>query len=81
MEPTSAAIGIVPILVILAICWKVGFIASLKKAADMANDELGVQALEHKESVVKRAAELGSITPELLQKAQDNKAMLNSFKL
>lgn len=81
MEPTSAAIGIIPLLVILVICWKVGFIASLKKAADMANDELGVQAMEHKESVVERVAALGKITPEMLQKANENKTMLNSFKL
>lgn len=81
MEPTSAAIGIVPILIILAICWKVGFVNTLKRVADMANNEVAVQAATHKATVIKRASELDDLSPETVEKAKANIKALNDFNL
>ena len=81
MEPTSAAIGIVPILIILAICWKVGFVNTLKRVADMANNEVAVQAATHKATVIKRASELDDLSPETVEKAKANIKALNDFSL
>ena len=81
MEPTSAAIGIVPILIILAICWKVGFVNTLKRVADMANNEVAVQAATHKATVIKRASELDDLSPETVEKAKANIKALNEFNL
>ena len=77
----AASIGIIPILIIIAICWKVGFITTLKKVADMANDEVAVQAATHKTTVVKRAAELPDVDAETISKAKANIAALDSFNL
>ena len=81
MEPTSAAIGIVPLLIILAICWKVGFVNTLKRVADMANNEVAVQAATHKSTVIKRAAELPDLDEATVAKAKDNIKALNDFNL
>lgn len=81
MEPTSAAIGIVPLLIILAICWKVGFVNTLKRVADMANNEVAVQAATHKATVIKRASELDDLSAETVEKAKANIKALNDFSL
>ena len=81
MEATTATIGILPILIILAICWKVGFINTLKRVADMANNEVAVQAATHKATVVKRASELDDLTQETVEKAKANIKALNDFHL
>lgn len=79
MEATT--IGLIPILIIIALCWKVGFVATLKKVADMANNEVSVQAATHKSTVIKRAAELPDLDAETVTKAKANIAALNDFNL
>ena len=81
MEATTATIGILPILIILAICWKVGFVNTVKRVADMANNEVAVQAATHKATVIKRASELDDLSAETVEKAKANIKALNDFNL
>jgi len=81
MEATTATIGLIPILIILAVCWKTGLINTLKRTVDMANDEVAVQAAAHKSTVVKRAAELPDLDADTIAKAKANIAALSSFQL
>lgn len=81
MEATTATIGLLPILVILLLCWKTGVIGTLKKTVDMANNEVSVQAAAHKATVIKRAAELPDLDESTVAKAKANIAALNDFNL
>jgi hypothetical protein len=81
MEATTATIGLIPILIIVAVCWKTGVIATIKKTVDMANNEVSVQAASHKATVIKRAAELPDLDADTVAKAKANIAALNDFNL
>lgn len=69
------------ILIVVALCWKVGIIGSVKETVTMANNEVAIQAATHKTSVVKRAAELESLDTATVEAAKANIAALKSFNL
>ena len=77
----AATLGIVPMLIILAICWKVGLINSLQQITKAANNEIGVQVMTHTTTVVKRAAELPDLDEATLTRAKANVAALKDFQL
>lgn len=77
----EATIGIIPILIIIALAWKVGFIGTLKTVTDMANNEVAVQAATHKTTVIKRAADLPDLDADTVAKAKTNIAALKDFNL
>lgn len=76
---------IVIVLVIVAICWKLGVLKAAKdtveSSAEMAVNEIKLQSAEHKSSVVERAAKLKALDTNTVKKAKANMAALKAFEL
>ena len=68
------------IIALVVVAWFMGFIKSVRKAANMANKEMDFQADNHEVSLVNRRAAM-KITPENVAKAKANMDLLESIKL
>lgn len=68
------------IIAIVIVAWFLGFIKSVRKAADMANKEMDFQAIQHEVSLTNRTAGL-KITAENAAKAKENLKLLDSIRL
>ena len=68
------------VIVLVVVAWFLGFVRSIRKAADMANKEMSFQEVQHEVSLLNRTAEL-KITAENAQKAKTNLELLESIKL
>ena len=68
------------VIVLVVVAWFLGFVRSIRKAADMANKEMSYQEVQHEVSLLNRTAEL-KITAENVTKAKANLELLESIKL
>ena len=68
------------IIAIVLVAWFLGFVRSIRKAADMANKEMDFQAIQHEVSLTNRTADL-KITAENAAKAKANLELLDSIRL
>lgn len=68
------------IVVLVIVAWFMGFVRSIRKAANMANKEMDFQADNHEVSLINRRAAM-KITEANVAKAKENMALLESIRL
>lgn len=78
METATGFGGLVTLLIILAVVWKLGLFRPIIVLADIANREAGAWDGEHKAKVVDRYAE-NTLDDEKVARAAKNKSTLDSF--